>query len=100
MVPTMDQEAVEGAMGGTNDGSGSCRSSDGWYYRWIRKQSTMDQEGVEGAMDQEAVEGAMDQDEVEGEMDQEEVEGAMDQEAVEGTMDGTTDGSGNTRRSD
>ena len=35
----MDQEAVEGAIGGTVDGSGSSRRSDGWYQRWIRKQS-------------------------------------------------------------
>ena len=63
----MDQEAVEGAMTGTNDGSGSSRRSDGWYHRWIRKQSkergirkqskerwvvpTIDYEAVEGAMD-------------------------------------------------
>ena len=63
VVPTMDQEAVEGAMGGTTDGlrssrrsdrSGRSRRSDGWYKRWIRKQSkerwmiqTMDQEAVE-----------------------------------------------------
>ena len=76
MVPPVDQEAVEGAldqeavkgtMDGTNDGSGSSRRSDGWYHRWIRKQSkerlirkqskerwvvpTIDYEAVEGAMD-------------------------------------------------
>ena len=54
MVPTMDQEAVEGAMdqeavegamdqetveGAMGDGSGSSQRSDGWYQRWIRKQS-------------------------------------------------------------
>ena len=51
-------------MDDTNDGSGSSRRSDGWYHRWIRKQSkerwivlTMDQEAVEGAMDQDAVDG-------------------------------------------
>ena len=53
MVPSMDQEAVEGAMDqeivkgamdDTNDGLGSSGRSDGWY-----------QEAVEGAMNQEEV---------------------------------------------
>ena len=35
----MDQEAVVGAKDGTTDVSGSSRRSDGWYHRWIRKQS-------------------------------------------------------------
>ena len=48
MVPSMDQEAVEGAM---------------------------DQEAIEGAMDQER---AMDQEAVEGALDQEAVKGVMD----------------------
>ena len=39
VVPTMDKEAVEGVMDGTTDGSGSSRRSDEWYQRWIRKQS-------------------------------------------------------------
>ena len=65
------------------DESGRSLKSDGWYHRWIRKQSK--ERWVEPPMDQEAVEGAM---------DQEEVEGAIDQEEVEGTIDGTTDGSG------
>ena len=48
VVPSMDQEAVERAIYGTNDESGSSRRcdgsessqrSDGWYQRWIRKQS-------------------------------------------------------------
>ena len=67
MVPPMDREEVEGAMGGTIDGSGRSldqeevegamddttdrlgssrrsdglersRRSDGWNHRWIRKQ--------------------------------------------------------------
>ena len=53
----MEQEAVDGAidcttdgsgsnrrskMGGTSDGSGRCRRSDGWYHRWIRIERAID----------------------------------------------------------
>ena len=70
MVPLMDREEVEGAIGCTTDGSGSNRNSDGCVVqeaievrkqskvRWIRKKSKerwmvppMDQEAVKGAMD-------------------------------------------------
>ena len=30
MIQAMDQEAIEGAMGGARDGSESYRKSDGW----------------------------------------------------------------------
>ena len=67
MVPTMDQEAVRGAMDGTNDGlgssrrsdgSGSSRRNDGWYQRWISKQ--LKERWMVPPVDQKAIEGAMD----------------------------------------
>ena len=38
MVQAMDQGAIEEAMDGASDGSGSNRRSDGWCKRWIREQ--------------------------------------------------------------
>jgi hypothetical protein len=32
----MDQRAIEGAMDGARDGSGSNRRSDGWIKLWMR----------------------------------------------------------------
>jgi hypothetical protein len=38
MAQAMDQRAIEGAMDGARDGSGSNRRSDGWIKLWMREQ--------------------------------------------------------------
>ena len=81
----MDQEAVERAMDGTNDGSKEVKGAMGGATDAM--VPPMDQEEVEGAMDQEAAERAMG--------------GTNDgSKEVEGAMGGTNDGSGRSRRSD
>ena len=58
MLRAIDRGAIEGAMGGTSDVSGSNSWSDGRCKRWIREY--LKELWVVQAMDQGAIKGAMD----------------------------------------
>jgi hypothetical protein len=56
LVQLMDQGAIEGAMSGASNGSGSTRRSDGWCKRCVRE--LLMERWLVQAMDQGAIEGA------------------------------------------